>query len=108
MRAYTIYRKNIATIFRHYRTVPGFFSEIRIYFFTGRKKSRVGTKVVGRVRLPEPHNFFLALPKLCTYPIYFWDVTSNKIFLIFAWRESRPRYRFTCISEITLGALTAK
>ena len=60
MRSYTIYHKNVATIFRHYRTVPGFFSEIGI-FFTGRKKSRVGTKIVGRVGLPEPHNFFFCL-----------------------------------------------
>ena len=28
-------------------------------FFQDKKKIRVGTKIVGRVRLPEPHNFFV-------------------------------------------------
>ena len=46
-------------------TVPNstaIFCHILIFFLTGRKKIRVGTKIVGRVGLPEPHNYlFLAL-----------------------------------------------
>ena len=43
-------------------TVPNstaIFCDFLIYFFTGRKKIRVGTKIVGRVGLPEPNNFFV-------------------------------------------------
>ena len=54
-----------------YRTVSlivpnctAIFCDFLIFFLTGRKKIRVGTKIVGRVGLPEPHNFFvLALSK---------------------------------------------
>ena len=43
-------------------TVPNsnaIFCNSLIIFFTGRKKIRVGTKIVGRVGLPETHNFFV-------------------------------------------------
>ena len=43
-------------------TVPNsttVFCNFLIFFFTGQKKIRVGTKIVGRVGLPEPHNFFV-------------------------------------------------
>ena len=46
----------IANCTEQYRDFLRFFN----IFFTGRKKKiRVGTKIVGRVRLPEPHNFFV-------------------------------------------------
>ena len=38
-----------------YRTVPRFFN----IFFYRMKKIRVGTEIVGRAGLPEPHNFFV-------------------------------------------------
>ena len=41
------------------RTVPN--STAIFFFLQDEKKIRVGTKIVGRVGLPEPHNiFFLA------------------------------------------------
>jgi len=43
-----------AVIFGHY-----FFP--RSFFLTRRKKSRVGTKIVGRVGLPETHIFLFGL-----------------------------------------------
>ena len=42
-------------------TVPNtttIFCDFLIFFFTG-QKIRVRTKIVGRVGLPEPHNFFV-------------------------------------------------
>ena len=64
MRVYTIYPKRPKRLFRYYRTVSltvsnstAIFCDFLIFFLTGRKKIRVGTKIVGRVGLPEPHKF---------------------------------------------------
>ena len=66
MRGYTIYPK---PLFRYYRTAPNriancteqyrIFQRFFIYFFTGQKKNRVRTKIIGRVGLHEPNNFFV-------------------------------------------------
>ena len=54
-------------------TVPNstvIFCDFLNIFFTGRKKIRVVTKIVGRVGLPEPHNFFvLAISQTVKYTL---------------------------------------
>ena len=55
---------HIANCIKQYRDFLRFLN----IFFTGRKKIRVETIIVGRVGLPEPHNFFvLALVGLGRY-----------------------------------------
>ena len=69
MRGYTIYPKWLKRLFRYYRTVPNRiancteqyrdFLQFLKKILQDEKKIRVGTKIVGRVGLPEPHNFFV-------------------------------------------------
>ena len=66
MRGYTIYPKQPKRLFRDYRTasltVPNstaIFCDFLNNFLQDETKIRVGTKIVGRVGLPEPNNFFV-------------------------------------------------
>ena len=79
-----------------YRTVSlnvpnstAIFCDFLIFLKRGKKK-RVGSKIVGRVGLPEPHNFFVyvclcyeILPILCSLVITRWE-RADLLALLFA------------------------
>ena len=51
-------------------TVPNSTAIFLYIFLTGRKKISVRTKIIGRVGIPEPHNFFVLA----------WEVSDKKPF----------------------------